>query len=129
MAYETKKLLKQAKEAIEKHKLIFVEDVISYLPIRHAAFYNHFKKDSEELAEIKELLEANKISMKVGMRSRWYESDAPALQMGLYKLIGTTEERLALSNNAALSLTHTKSEESQTTQLLVNFGDREENVN
>mgnify|MGYP007112896025 CR=1 FL=1 len=42
--------------------------------------------------ELKELLEEQKVSLKVGMRSKWYKSDAPALQIALMKIISTEDE-------------------------------------
>ena len=34
----------------------------------------------------------NKVNIKVGLRKKWYESEHPATQIALYKLIGTDEE-------------------------------------
>ena len=42
-------------------------------------------------------MERNRIEVKTSMRSKWYKSEAPALQLSLYKLIATTDERNALS--------------------------------
>ena len=53
MAYKTKELEKQALEAIEKYKLFFIDDIVSYLPCSTATFYNH---KLEELETIKEAL-------------------------------------------------------------------------
>ena len=39
----------------------------------------------------------NKTTLKVSMRSKWYTSNAPALQMALMKLISTPEELKKLS--------------------------------
>ena len=96
MAYKTKELEKQAIEAIEKYKLFFIDDVVSYLPCSTATFYNH---KLEELETIKEALKKVRTEIKVSMRSKWYKSDNPTLQMGLMKLIGTDEERKKLSQN------------------------------
>ena len=41
MAYDRKKIFEQAKEAITKHKLIFVDDIVSFLPCRKSTFYEH----------------------------------------------------------------------------------------
>ena len=51
MAYKTEELEKQSLEAIEKYKLFFIDDVVSYLPCSTATFYNH---KLEELETIKE---------------------------------------------------------------------------
>ena len=42
-------------------------------------------------------MQRKRIELKISMRKKWFESDAPALQLGLYKLIATQEERSALS--------------------------------
>lgn len=96
MAYETEDLLKQSLEAIKLHKLIFIEDVVSYLPCVKATFYDHKLHESDEL---KELLEKNRTEIKVSMRNKWYRSDNATLQMALMKLIGTDTERKLLSMN------------------------------
>jgi len=89
MSYNTKELERKSIEAIEKHKLFFIEDVVAYLPCSKPTFYEHKLHESNA---IKELLEKNKIEIKTSMRSKWYKSENPTLQMGLYKLIGTPEE-------------------------------------
>lgn len=99
MAYDRKKMFQQAKEVIVKHKLFFIEDIIAFLPISKPTFYEFFKIDSDEFNELKELLDSNKTELKVSMRSKWYKSDAPALQMALMKLISTPEELKKLSMN------------------------------
>lgn len=99
MAYDKKKLEKQALEAIEKHKLFFISDVVAYLPCSRATFY---EIELDKLDSIKDALTKVKTDIKVSMRSKWYKSDAPALQMGLMKLISTDEElrKLSMQHNA-----------------------------
>ena len=97
MAYDRKKIFEQAKEMIVKHKLFFVEDIVAFLPISKPTFYEFFPIDSNEINELKELLEQNRTELKVSMRSKWYKSNAPALQMALMKLIATPEELKRLS--------------------------------
>lgn len=105
MAYDKKKIFEQAKEMIVKHKLFFIEDIVSFLPISKPTFYDYFPVESNEVNELKELLETNRVELKVSMRSKWYKSNAPALQMALMKLIATPEEL------RKLSMTHTAVEE------------------
>ena len=97
MSYDRKKIFEQAKEMIVKHKLFFVEDIVALLPCAKPTFYDFFPPDSNELNELKELLEVNRTTLKVSMRSKWYTSNAPALQMALMKLIATPEELKNLS--------------------------------
>ena len=97
MAYDRKKIFEQAKEIIVKHKLFFVEDIVAFLPCAKPTFYDFFPIDSNELNELKELLEVNRTTLKVSMRSKWYTSNSPALQMALMKIICTDEERKKLA--------------------------------
>jgi len=99
MAYDKNKIFEQAKEMIVKHKLFFIEDIVAFLPCNKTTFYDFFSTDSNELNELKGLLETNRIELKVSMRSKWYKSNAPALQMALMKLIATPEELRKLSMN------------------------------
>ena len=97
MAYDKKKIFEQAKEVIVKHKLFFVEDIVAFFPISKPTFYDFFPIESDEINELKELLNQNRTELKVSMRSKWYKSNAPALQMALMKLIATPEELRKLS--------------------------------
>lgn len=97
MAYDRIKIFEQAKEMIVKHKLFFVEDIVAFLPCDKTTFYRFFEPESNEYNELKDLLETNRVSLKVSMRSKWYTSNAPALQMALMKLIATPEELRKLS--------------------------------
>ena len=97
MAYDRKKIFEQAKEVIVKHKLFFVEDIVAFLPCGKTAFYEFFPPDTNEMNELKGLLETNRTELKVSMRSKWYKSNATALQMALMKLIATPEELKKLS--------------------------------
>lgn len=97
MAYDKQKIFKQSKEMIVKHKLFFVEDIVAFLPISKPTFYEYFPVESDEINELKGLLETNRTELKVSMRSKWYKSNAPALQMALMKLIATPEELKKLS--------------------------------
>jgi hypothetical protein len=67
---------------------------VAFLPISSSTFYVWELEKSEEL---KELLNANRTELKVSMRSKWYKSNAPALQMALMKLIATPDELKKLS--------------------------------
>ena len=97
MAYDKQKIFEQAKEMIVKHKLFFVEDIVAFLPCNKTTYYEFFPTESNESNELKELLNKNRTELKVSMRSKWYKSNAPALQMALMKLICNDEERRMLS--------------------------------
>ena len=95
--YKTEDLLKTAKEAIIKNRLIFIEDIIAFLPCHKSTFYEHFPNESDNYKTMFDMLETNRTTLKVSMRSKWYTSNAPALQMALMKLIATPEELKKLS--------------------------------
>lgn len=97
MAYKTEDLFNTAIEKIKKHKLFFIEDIIAFLPCRKSTFYEHFPNDSDYYKKMFEELERNRTELKVSMRSKWYTSNAPALQMALMKLIASPEELRKLS--------------------------------
>lgn len=99
MAYDRNKIFEQAKEMIVKHKLFFVEDIVAFLPCSKQTFYDFYPLESYELDELKGMLEVNRTELKVSMRSKWYKSNAPALQMALMKLIASPEELKKLSMN------------------------------
>jgi hypothetical protein len=108
MAYDRNKVFEQAKEVIVKHKLFFVDDIVAFLPCSKQTFYDFYPVNSDQLDELKGLLEVNRTTLKVSMRSKWYTSNAPALQMALMKLIATPEEL------KKLSMQHIESENTNT---------------
>jgi AcrR family transcriptional regulator len=97
MAYKTQDLFNTATEQIKLNRLIFIEDIIAYLPCSKPTFYEHFPNESDLYKKLVELLDKNKVELKVSMRSKWYKSNSPALQLGLMKLLGTPEELRKLS--------------------------------
>lgn len=99
MAYDTEILKEKAIEAIKKNKLIFVEDICAMIGIAKSTYYEHFKEGSNDSNELSNLLEENKIALKVGMRKKWFESDNATLQMALYKLCSTDTEHKKLQQN------------------------------
>jgi len=96
MAYKTADLEKQAIEAIEKFDLFFIEDIVSFLPCSKQTFYDH---KLDELDTIKEGLLKNRTEVKVGLRSKWYKSDNPTVQLALYRLTCEDDERRKLAMN------------------------------
>lgn len=98
MAYKKKELLAKSLEVIQEKKLFFIEDVITLLPCSKPTFYDHFPVDSNELNQIKDELEKNRVAVKASMRNKWYNSSNPTLQVCLMKLICTDEERKRISN-------------------------------
>jgi hypothetical protein len=100
MAYKTEDLLATAIEAIKKNRLIFIEDIIAYLPCGKTAFYEHFPNETNNYHRMTDLLDQNRTELKVSMRSKWYKSNSPALQMALMKLLSNETELRKLSMQA-----------------------------
>ena len=95
MAYDKDTLIKQSIEAIDKHNLFFIQDVIAYLPCSSVTFYN---QELEKVESIKEALNENKVKVKNALRRKWFENDQPTTQIALYKLLANREELIALTN-------------------------------
>lgn len=96
MAYDKNKIFEQAKDVIIEHSLYFIEDVVAFLPISKKTYYEYFPIDSDESNDLKELLEANKVRMKVQLREKLSMGNKAAEILALYKLICSDEERKAL---------------------------------
>ena len=93
------KVFEQAKKEIVKNEIVFIDELVSYLPVSRSTFYTYFPADSDNLDILKGLIEENKISIKSTMRKKWLKSDAPALQISLYKLLATDDEMSRLTIN------------------------------
>lgn len=99
MAYDTETLKTKAIEVIKKNRLIFIEDVCAMIGISKPCFYDHFKLNSNDYNELNALLDENKISLKVLLRKKWFDSDNATTQMALYKLCSEPEELKKLSTS------------------------------
>lgn len=89
MAYKKADMIKQSLEAIEKNSLVFVEEIISFVPFSKRTFYDH---KLHECDDITNSLQNQKVSVKAKLRKQWVDSKAPALQIALYKLLATEKE-------------------------------------
>jgi hypothetical protein len=99
MAYDKKKIFQQAKEAIIKHKLYFIEDIVAFLPIAKKTYYEYFPLESDESNELREMLEINKIQTKSSIRTKLHNSDKAAELLALYRLLATPEEHQRLNQS------------------------------
>jgi hypothetical protein len=99
MAYDKAKLYEQAKEAIEKNNLFFIEDIVAFIPCTKPTFYDYFPVDSDELNDLKERLDQNKIKTKSGIRAKLWKSEKAAELLALYRLIATPEEHQKLNQS------------------------------
>lgn len=99
VAFDKDKLYQQAKTAITENNLFFIEDIVAFIPCSKPTFYEHFPIDSNELNNLKDLLEQNKIRTKSAIRAKLYKSPKAAELLALYRLICTPEERLMLNQS------------------------------
>jgi hypothetical protein len=97
MAYDRDKKYQEAHEAITKHRLFFIEDVCAYIGITRPTFYEWWPGHSKEYREITDALDLNKITTKVGIRKKLYDSNKAGELLALYKLICSDDERRMLS--------------------------------
>jgi hypothetical protein len=96
MAYKKSDLEAQALEAIQSKKLVFLDEVVCYLPCSERTFYNY---KLQELQSIKDAIEKNKVDLKGGIRKKLYDNKSPAALIALYKLLGTDEEAARLNGS------------------------------
>ena len=99
MAFDRDKLYQQAQTAITENNLFFIEDVVAFIPCSKPTFYEHFPINSNELNNLKDLLEQNKIRTKSAIRAKLYKSPKASELLALYRLICTPEERKMLNQN------------------------------
>jgi hypothetical protein len=97
--YDPKILKQKAIEAIDKNKLIFIEDICAFIGICKATFYTYFPDKSDDLNYLREKLDKNKLDLKVGIRKKWFERQSDTGLMALYKLCSTPEEHRLLQQS------------------------------
>ena len=99
MAYNTEILKEKAIEAIKKNDLIFIEDICAMIGIAKSTYYEHFPPNQNDSNDLSNLLDENKINLKVSLRKKWFDSDNATTQMALYKLCSTEIEHKKLQQN------------------------------
>ena len=99
MAYNKNKIYQQAKEAIEKNNLFFIEDIVAFVPCSKQTFYDFFPFESDELDTLKDMLNQNKIKTKSSIRAKLYKSSKASELLALYRLIATSEEHKKLNQS------------------------------
>ena len=96
MAYDKEVIIQQAIQEINDRKLTTIEELVAFLPISSATFYNW---ELEKLEAIKEPLFKMRVLAKKAMKNKWYGSENPTLQLAWFKLHANPEELAALSMN------------------------------
>lgn len=121
MAYDKNKLFQQAKEAIINNNLFFVNDIVAFLPCEKTWWYANFPPDSEEMNNLREILENNKSKTKSAIRAKLFKGEKAAELLALYRLICTPEERQNLNQSY---IDHTSKGEQITINLIKGNGDK-----
>ncbi len=101
--YDTKILKERALTEITKRKLVYISELICFLPCDKTTFYAHKLNESND---IKEALEANRIDLKLKIRQKLLESDNPIALIASYKLFADRDELERLNSNNRISVDH-----------------------
>lgn len=97
-----------------KINILFIKDLVAFLPISRATFYNY---GLDKLDILKEEIENNRIKTKQALRGKWANSKSPALQIALYRMIATPEEKAAIAYVPQQKEVETKPEEAPIKQM------------
>jgi hypothetical protein len=97
MAYKKEILYEQAQKAISENNLFFIEDIVAFVPCAKPTFYEYFPVDSNEMNNLKAMLEENKVKTKSAIRAKLFKSQKAAELLALYRLICTKEEHQLLN--------------------------------
>jgi len=82
-------------KVIKENKIYVIKDIFAfYTGIKSSQFYNLKLEKSESILKA---LDDNKVKTKYSLKQKWLESNNAILQLALYKLICTDDERRALS--------------------------------
>lgn len=76
----------------------FIDDIVASMPINRSSFYEYFPANSDELDNLKALIQQNKIKTKKYLRNKWKTSDNATTEIALYKLMSTEEEFNKIAN-------------------------------
>lgn len=96
---DKEKLKVRILQEIKSNKFIFIEDICAKVAINKSTFYRHYPIESDDYNEISNLLEQNKIDIKVSIRKKWHDRQSDTGLMALYKLCSTKEEHRLLQQN------------------------------
>lgn len=87
---------KEILKIIQKYRLFFIKDIFAYYKgCSRATFYN---LGLDNFDTIKDALEDNRVTTCQSMKAKWAQSDNPTLQIGLYKILCSDDERRKLQS-------------------------------
>lgn len=96
---EHEKLVKMVLEAVEKGGVFSLEDAAAVVGVSRRTLNNHLPCGSEEKDKFDEAVLRAKRKTCMSLRHKLFMSESPAAMIALYKLLGTDEERAALTQN------------------------------
>lgn len=96
MAYKKQEIINKCYEIIEGESIVYIEELVAFLPISKRTFYQW---NLHKLQELRDELENSKIKQKSYQRKMWEQSDNPTLQLASYRLKCTDDEHRKLSTN------------------------------
>lgn len=94
-----------------------IVDCYNAIGMSKKGFYSKYTK--EELEEITERLEQNKGKIKAFLRKKLANSNSLAALIALYKLLGTQEERMALSQSSFNTVINNATQKDNTVEIKV----------
>lgn len=101
MSEDRDKVEAGAIKAIEENKLVFIGEIIPYIPIAKSTFYDWGLEKSDN---IRAALHNNRVDTKVKLRAQMFDSGNTSDRAMLYKLCGTQEERDILNNKQIIEI-------------------------
>ena len=105
MPYDTEELKKLALKIIPEQQCVTLEEVWLFLGITRGTATNH---GLNEMHEIKEAVQREKIAVKNKLRRKWRDSDNATLQIAEFKLCSDDDELARLNTqkvNADVNVT------------------------
>ena len=98
MSYDKSELEAISLEAIERENVVFISDLIAYIPCSKTTFYELGLNKTDS---IKGAISKNKILVKSYLRKQWLNDGNSTLQIALYKLLANEDELARLSGRDA----------------------------
>lgn len=84
-------------KVIKEENIFFISDIFAfYKGCSRSTFYTH---ELDKLDTIKNAIDDNKVLTKYQIKSNWLKSNNPTLQLALFKIICSDDERMKLSMN------------------------------
>lgn len=83
---------------IEKRNITFVDELFIFTDVQPSIFFDYELNKSQK---IKDQIEINRSKLKKELREKWLESTNATLNVALYKLVCSEEERKSLSSSSS----------------------------